>query len=130
MRAAVLLAAAAAATLVAAGVTTSSPSAPPRLLAADPAGTLAVPPDDEAGGFDGRLYPDPDTGCIRPWREGDGTPVGSEDVWGPRIVPQDPSVQVQDPAPRPELFPDTHRGPWPICDEPPSAVRDGGPGTG
>jgi hypothetical protein len=138
MRATVLLLGAAVTTLVVAAGT-SSPSSPPApaLLAAEPAGTPLVTPDVEGDGFDGRLYPDPETGCIRPWREGDGEPIGPEDVRVPRATPldpsapdpsaQDPSLQVQDPGPLPEPYDaETHRGPWPICDEPPSKVRDAG----
>jgi hypothetical protein len=93
------------------------------MLAADLAGAPQVPPDGTIDGFDGRLYPDLETGCIRPWREGDGDPVTAEDVWDPQVVPLDPSVRVQDPRPLPEPFAETHRGPWPICDE----VHDGIP---
>lgn len=91
-----------------------APSAPlPSVLAAGPDEAPHVPPDR----FDGLLYPDPDTGCIRPWREGDGDPVTAEDIWGPRSAPPNPSVGVQDPEPLPEPFGETHREPWPICDE-------------
>jgi hypothetical protein len=96
---------------------------PPSMLAADHASEPQVAPD----GFDGRLDPDPATGCIRPWREGDGDPVTAEDVSGPRAVPLDPSVRVQDPEPLPEPFGETHRRRWPICEEPPARVHDGIP---
>ena len=120
MRAPVSLVAAVVA-VVAIVVGTNAPNEPPpSMLAADHAVEPQVAPD----GFDGLLYPDPETGCIRPWREGDGDPVTAEDVRGPRAVPLDPSVQVQDPEPLPEPFGETQRGPWPICDEPPAKVHD------
>jgi hypothetical protein len=135
MRATVLLVGAAVTTLVVAAGT-ASPTSPPSLLAADPGALPLVTPDAAGDGFDGRLYPDPETGCIRPWREGDGEPIGPEDVRVPRAEPLDPSaqdgsapapsVQVQDPPPLPEPYAETHRGPWPICDEAPSKVRDAG----
>jgi hypothetical protein len=120
MRTTVLLVAAVVAA-IAIVMGTNAPAGPPTsMLAADPAGAPQVLPDS----FDGLLYPDPDTGCIRPWREGDGDTATAEDVAGPRAVPLDPSVQVQDPEPSPELFGETHRGPWPICDELPAKVND------
>jgi hypothetical protein len=112
-------------------VGTTAPAGPPRsMLPSDLAGAPQVPSDGTVDGFDGRLYPDPETGCIRPWREGDGDPVTGQDAWGPRVVPLDPSVQVQDPRPLPEPFAGTHRGPWPICDEPPARSTTASPGAG
>jgi hypothetical protein len=122
MRATASLAAAAVAAM-AMVVGTGAPSgAPPSILAAGPADAPQVPPD----GFDGLLYPDPATGCIRPWREGDGDPVSAEDIWGPRSAPPSPAVRVQDPEPLPEPFGETHGGSWPVCDEPPAKVHDSG----
>jgi hypothetical protein len=110
-----------AAIAIAAG--TGAPSGPPpSILAAAPADAPQAPPD----GFDGLLYPESDTGCIRPWREGDGDPVTAEDIWGPRSAPPNPSVRVQDPAPLPEPFGETQRGPWPLCNEPPAKVHESG----
>lgn len=99
----------------------SAPSAP--LLAAGPEDPARVLSD----GFDGLLYPDPGTGCVRPWREGDGDPVTADDIRGLRSAPPDASVSVQDAEPMPEPFGELHRRPWPICDEPPTNVQDGGP---
>jgi hypothetical protein len=114
-----LVAAAATAMVVAVGI--SSPSgSPPSLVAAGADAAPQIPPD-------GLLYPDSETGCIRPWREGDGDPVTAEDIWGPRSAPPDTSVQVQDPELSPEPFGELHRGPWPICDEQPAGVQDSGP---
>ena len=114
-----LVAAAAAAMVIAVGAAAPSGS-PPLFVAAGADAAPQVLPD-------GLLYPDPDTGCIRPWREGDGDPVMAEDIWRPRSAPSDTSVQVQDPEPSSEPFGELHRGPWPICDEPSAGVQDGGP---
>jgi hypothetical protein len=114
----VAAAAAAAAMVIAAGAGAPSGS-PPSLVAEGADAAPQVLPD-------GLLYPDPDTGCIRPWREGDGDPVTAPDIWGPRSAPPDTSVQVQDPEPSPEPFGELRRGPWPICDEPPAGVPDSG----
>lgn len=58
----------------------------PSTIAADLVGASQVPSDGTIDGFDGRLYPDPETGCIRPWREGNGDPVTAEDVWADLIA--------------------------------------------
>jgi hypothetical protein len=123
MRATVSLVAAVVAAMSIVVGTNTPARPPPSTHAADPVGAPQVPPD----GFDGLLYPDPDTGCIRLWREGDGAPVTAEDVWGPQAVPLDRSVRVQDPEPLPDPLGETHRGPWPICDEPPAKAHDGIP---
>lgn len=117
-----LVAAAAAAVVIAVG--SGAPfGSPPSLVAA----SAGAAPQILAGGFDGLLYPDSGTGCIRPWREGDGDPVTAEDIFGPRSVPPDTSVQVQNPEPSPEPFGEVHRGPWPICDESSAGTKDDGP---
>jgi len=113
-----LVAAAAAAMVIAVGAGAPSGSPPPLVAAGADAAPQVL--------SDGLLYPDPDTGCIRPWREGDGDPVTAEDIWGPRSAPPDTSVQVQDPEPSPEPFGELHRRPWPICDEPSAGVQDSG----
>lgn len=107
-----LVVAAVAAMVIAVGTGTPSGSRP-SLVAAGPDAT----PQVLADGFDGLLYPDPDTGCIRLWREGDDDPATAEDIWGPRSAPPHSSVQVQGPKSSFETFGEIHRGPWPLCDE-------------
>jgi hypothetical protein len=86
--------------------------------------------------FDGRLYADPETGCISPWPGDDEDDVQREGVEAPRVSPRDRAVLVQEPpdgarpdgppeAPLPDPWPPILRGPWPLCESAPSRVTDG-----
>jgi hypothetical protein len=108
----------------------------------DPDEQLLAAAAGEAGdgrleGFDGRLYADAETGCIYPWPGDADDDVRREDVEAPpRVSPRDRTVLVQEApedarpdgppeATQPDRWPPIHRGPWPLCDSPPSAVSDG-----
>jgi hypothetical protein len=109
------------------GASTPSPVGDERLLAAGA---------DEPGGawldgFDGRLYADPETGCLRPWREDDPGPGSrTEDVGPLRPGSGDPPILVQDGPDGPPVTPQVdqglsaQRGPWPRCEHPAARVSE------
>jgi hypothetical protein len=103
MRFTVTLAAIAAGGLLFAAVS-GPPTVPPTELhvgtAAGSTG-VEVEPEDGTPRFDGRLYPNPDTGCfdLHPGDQAEGTDP----------PPGDPSLLDPGPA---------QRGPWPLCEAP------------
>jgi hypothetical protein len=109
----------------------AGPDADDRLLAA----AASEERDGWLDGFDGRLYPDPETGCIRPWPGDAEDDLRREDVEARRFAPEGPAVLVQESPDGPWLDgpPDerlldpwapTFREPWPLCDHPSARVSD------
>jgi hypothetical protein len=96
---------------------------------------MAAPgPEPGAGwppGFDGRLWPDPESGCFRASplvdhpETGSSRPDAQEVVPGP-VVP-DPEARPSPAPPPEEHWPwapaDTFRGPWPLCEGSSTTVR-------
>jgi hypothetical protein len=140
--AAITAAAITAAAITGATLGTVAPSEPAGL---DDARALAAAGElgpDAAGSFDGRLYPDPDTGCIERWSGDDGAVRPPRDDIEVAPVPDGvvPPVLVQDapggpaapdgqdqPSESDELFPRPYRGPWPSCEGPAVRIGEGDP---